>query len=190
MNILELLKEPWPWYVAGPLIGLMVPALLILDNKQFGISSTMRDFCAAILPKRFDYFNYSLKNELWRNILVIGVLLGGLFSALFLMNDNAIAISEKTVLALQQKGISDFSGYVPLEIFSWNALFSLKGIVFILLGGFLVGFGTRYADGCTSGHAIMGMSLFSTSSMVAVIGFFIGGLISTHFLIQLILRLP
>ena len=76
---------------------------------------------------------------------------------------------------------------MPIEIFNLSNLLSLDGFLFIILGGFLVGFGTRYANGCTSGHAIMGMSLLSIGSLMAVIGFFIGGLLITHFILPLIL---
>lgn len=184
--MIEFLKQSWPWYVSGPIIGLMVPALLIFGNKQFGISSTMRDFCAAVIPNKLEYFKYDVKSELWRNVLVLGIFLGGLASALFLKNDQDIQISQQTILQLKIVGIENFSGLVPDQIFGLENIFSLRSFVFIIVGGFLVGFGTRYADGCTSGHAIMGLSLFSISSYVAVLGFFIGGLLTTHILLPLL----
>lgn len=186
MNLLELLKEPWPWYISGPLIGLLVPILLLFDNKQFGVSSTFRDFCAYVVPNRFEYFKYGLKEHRWRNIFVLGVFIGGLIAAVFLPNSENIAISAKTITNLKNLGLSDFSGMVPSEIFNWSDLFSLQGLFFIVIGGFLIGFGTRYADGCTAGHAITGLSLFSRASFIAVLGFFAGGLISVHFIFPLI----
>lgn len=182
------MKESWPWYIAGPLIGLFVPALLLFDNKQFSISSTFRDFCAYVVPNPVEYFRYNSKEHLWRNIFVLGVLTGGALSALFLSNTNNVEISSNTLHDLKTLGISNFSGMAPAEIFSWSGLFSLKGVVFIIIGGFLVGFGTRYADGCTSGHAITGLSLLAPSSFIAVIGFFAGGLLSVHLLFPLILN--
>lgn len=186
MHLLDTLKEPWPWYIAGPLIGLFVPLLLLFDNKKFGVSSTFRDFCAYVIPKPVDYFRYSLKGHHWRNLFVAGILLGGSISAIFLSNNVNIDISPKTIADLKLLGITDFSGLVPREIFSWTGLSSLPGLVLIIIGGFLVGFGTRYADGCTSGHAITGLSLFSRASLIAVLGFFAGGLISVNFLFPLI----
>jgi uncharacterized membrane protein YedE/YeeE len=186
MKIIEFLRQPWPWWVAGPLIGLMVPLLLLFDNKQFGISSTMRDFCAYVLPKRVKYFQYNLKEHRWRNIYVLGVLIGGFISASLLSSKSALDISPETVEDLSKLGLTDFSGLVPLEIFSWVHLFTFRGLVFVVLGGFLIGFGTRYADGCTAGHAITGLALLSPASLIAVIGFFTGGLISTHLLFPLI----
>ena len=189
-GILRTIKQPWPWYVAGPLIGLMVPLLLLSDNKQFGVSSTFRDFCALVLPsKKISYFNYNIREHLWRNLFVLGILIGGSFCALFLNNGQNIGISEKTIHDLSQYNISDFSGLAPSEIYSWSGLCTLKGFLFICLGGLLVGFGTRYADGCTSGHAITGLSLLSLSSLLSVMGFFAGGLISTYLLFPLIMKL-
>jgi uncharacterized membrane protein YedE/YeeE len=184
--MLETLKHPWPWYVAGPLIGLMVPILLLIGNKQFGISSTLRDFCALIVPKRFEYFRYELKEHAWRNFLVIGILLGGTLTMWLLPGDKELKISAKTIDDLRSLGINDFSGLVPVELFSGTSLFSFRGFILIICGGFLIGFGTRWADGCTAGHAITGLSLLSSASLISVIGFFCGGLIATHFLLPLI----
>jgi uncharacterized protein len=185
--IKEVFNSFWPWYVAGPLIGLMVPVLLILYNKQFGISSTLRDFCSLVLPGKFTFFNYSIKEHLWRNFLVIGALAGGALATILKTDPLQVNISASTTEALRQLGITDLAGLVPDDIFSWSSLLSLKGLVFIVLGGFLVGFGTRWADGCTSGHAITGLSLMAPSSMLSVVGFFAGGLVATHILIPLIL---
>ncbi len=188
MEVLQFISSPWPWYIAGPLIGLMVPALLLVDNRQFGVSSTMRDFCAKVLPKKnIPYFDYNLKNHIWRNLFVLGSLLGGSITVIFFKGSGNVEISPDTIGALKNLGINDFKGLVPQEIFSFDNLLSIKGIVLIVGGGFLVGFGTRWADGCTSGHAIMGLSLLSPASLVSVIGFFVGGLISTHLLLPLIL---
>lgn len=185
--MIELIQQPWPWYIAGVLIGLMVPALLILGNKQFGISSTLRHVCAAIIPGKVGYFKYDWKKESWSLALALGIMLGGYIATSFLKNPNPVSLSQDTIEDLATLGINDFQQLMPIEIFNWESLFSLKGILFVVLGGFLVGFGTRYANGCTSGHAIMGLSLLSLGSLVAVIGFFIGGLILTHLLLPLIL---
>ena len=186
MRLIEIIKEPWPWYIAGPLIGLFVPALLLFDNKKFGVSSTFRDFCAYVVPGPVEYFRYNLKEHRWRNLFVAGVLIGGFISAFFLSDPGNIKISSKTMRDLNELGITDFSGLAPGQIFSWSGLGSIHGVVFIIVGGFLVGFGTRYADGCTSGHAITGLSLFSRASFIAVLGFFAGGLISVNLIFPLL----
>jgi len=178
---------PWPWYVAGPVIGLFVPALLLVGNAVFGVSSSLRHACAAVLPGEIEYFRYDWKNNgLWNLLFVSGILVGG-FLASHIGGQQNIAISEATRLDLAKLGIHDFSGLVPRELFHWSALLSFKGAVLILGGGFLVGFGTAYAGGCTSGHAISGLADFQLPSLVAVIGFFAGGLIASHFLLPFIL---
>ena len=186
--MMEIIQKPWPWYVAGILIGLMVPLLLILENKQFGISSTLRHICAACVPTKAKYFTYDWKSKLWSLALALGIIFGGFIATHFLNNPEPIDLSSKTVEDLRALGINDFSQLMPKEIFNWEMLFSISGFLFVIFGGFLVGFGARYANGCTSGHAIMGLSLLNLGSLVAVIGFFIGGLLITHFLLPLILN--
>ena len=182
-----LASAPWPWYVAGPAIGLFVPALLILGNKVFGVSSSLRHLCSAVLPGRLEYFRYDWKRTgLWNLVFVGGILLGGFLSAHW-GAPRDVAISEQTRLALARLGIHDFSGLVPRELFSWSALLTLKGFVSVIMGGFLVGFGTAYAGGCTSGHSISGISDLQLPSLIATVGFFAGGLIATHILLPLFL---
>jgi len=186
--MLEIIREPWPWYVAGPLIGLMVPLLLIFGNKNFGISSSLRHICAMCVPMKIKYFQYDWKSEMWSLFYVIGIIIGGFVTTQFLMSQSNVNISTDTVNDLRAIGVTDFSSYLPADIFSWKMLLTLKGFLFIALGGFLVGFGTRYANGCTSGHSISGLSNLQFSSLVATIFFFIGGLIMTHLLLPLLMN--
>jgi uncharacterized protein len=175
-----------PWYLAGPLIGLFVPALLILDNRVFGVSSNLRHLCSAVLPSRLDYFRYDWKRTgLWNLLFAAGILVGGFLASHW--GPQNVAISEQTRLALTRLGIHDFSGLAPRELFTWSALLTLKGFASVILGGFLVGFGTAYAGGCTSGHAISGLANLQLPSLIAVAGFFAGGLIATHYLLPLFL---
>ena len=183
---MTLLTQPWPWYVAGPLIGLMVPLVYLYAGRKWGVSSTFRDVCAATLPRHISYFDYSWRERGgWRLTMAVGLILGGLLASLTGRTD--VAISEATHSDLSALGITDFSGLVPSEIFTWGALATIPGAIVIIGGGFLVGFGTRYANGCTSGHAISGLSALRVTSLVAVIGFFIGGLTTTHLLLPIIL---
>lgn len=187
--MLEFIKQPWPWYVAGALIGLTVPALLILGNKPFGVSSSLRHICAACFPSGLSYFKYNWKNETWNLFFVTGIFLGALMTTLFLQNPNALVVSEITQGILEANGVKDFEHVLPEDIFNWQALLTVRGIMFIVLGGFLVGFGTRYAGGCTSGHAIMGLSDLQWPSLIATISFMTGGILVSWFIVPLILNL-
>ncbi len=186
MKLIEILRGPWPWYVGGVLVALMVPLLLIFGNKQFGISSSLRHICAACIPTKAGYFNYNWKDQIWNILLVAGIVIGGFIAGHWLENPADIAISDDTKAALTGLGITDFSGYVPQQVFSWEHLATLNGFLVMIVGGFLVGFGARYSNGCTSGHSIMGLSLLSLSGLVATIGFFVGGLVMTHFIFPFI----
>lgn len=183
---MDLINEPWPWYIAGPLIGLLIPALLILGNKSFGISSSFKHICAACMPvKDIEFFKYNWKDYKWNLFLVLGVIIGALITGLTIDLNYEMDLNPKTKEALSTYGISHFRGLIPNDLFGWEN-FSIKSLILLIGGGILVGFGTRYANGCTSGHAIMGLSLLSVGSFVAVIGFFIGGLIMTHFLLPIL----
>ena len=180
------LTHPWPWYVGGPLIGLMVPALLLLGNKSFGVSSNLRHLCAAYLPTKSAFFRYDWKTAGgWNLAFLLGTLLGGGVGGRVLAV-GTVAISERTRTALTALGLHDLSGLVPREALSWAALATPRGIVMIVVGGFLVGFGTAYAGGCTSGHAIAGLADLQKASLVAVLGFFAGGLIGTFVVLPLL----
>jgi len=190
MSIIEWLQQPMPWYIGGLLIGLMVPTLLLIGNKQLGISSSLRHTCAALLPSKAAHFNYDWKAVgSWNLLFAVGIVFGGVIASNLLTANEIISISEATKTDLRTLGITDFSGFLPSEIFSWQKLLTLPGMLLMVGGGFLVGFGARYANGCTSGHAIMGMSLLAPSSLIAVLGFFAGGLLVTHFALPFIFNL-
>lgn len=186
--MLEIIKQPWHWAVAGVLIGLTVPTLLLLGNKKFGISSSLRHICAICIPANIPFFKYDWKKEMWNLFFVLGVLLGGVIAAQFLSNPNDVVVSEATKISLAQYGITDYSKLMPTQIFSVENILTLKGFVFFVLGGFLVGFGTRYAGGCTSGHAIMGLSNLQIPSLIATCCFMIGGFFSANILLPLIFK--
>ena len=187
--MMEILKQPWPWYVGGIIIGLIVPALLILGNKHFGISANMRHICAACFPANIPYFKYNWKKEIWNFFFVAGILMGSFFAAYFLENPKAIVVDAKLATELAGYGISDFTGMVPEQLFSFTSLLTMRGLVIMVGGGFLVGFGTRYAGGCTSGHSIMGLSNLQWPSLVATACFMAGGFIMANLLIPVIMRL-
>jgi uncharacterized membrane protein YedE/YeeE len=189
MNFIHFIRQPWPWYVAGPLIGLIVPALLLTGNKTFGISSTLRQFCAACIPANIPFFNYDWKKERWNLYFIAGIAIGAFVATWLLSNGTDVNISPATVKTLQQEGITNFSGLLPREIFAVSQVFTLRGLVFLAVGGFLVGFGTRYAGGCTSGHAIMGIANLQWPSLIATCCFMAGGFIMTWFILPFLLQL-
>lgn len=189
MNFIEWIRQPWPWYVSGPLIGLTVPALLLLGNKSFGISSSLRHICAACIPANIPFFKYDWKKELWNLFFVAGIIIGAFLVTSFFADPNPVQLNPTLVTELQQYGIDDYSKLAPLQIFNWPALLTLKGFIVMIFGGFLVGFGTRYAGGCTSGHSIMGLSNLQWPSLVATICFMLGGFIMANLILPFILQL-
>ena len=187
--MIELLKQPWPWYVAGPLIGLTVPALLILGNKSFGISSSLRHICAACIPANIPFFTYDWKKEVWNLFFVFGILLGGTLAISLLANPQPVDVNPKLVTELAQYGITNFTHLVPQDVMNWQSLFTLRGFITMVMGGLLVGFGTRYAGGCTSVHAIMGLSNLQLPSLIATLCFMLGGIIMANLILPFILSL-
>ena len=187
--MIDFLKQPWAWYVAGPLIGLMVPALLISGNKTLGISSSLRHICAACIPAKIPFFNYDWKKEAWNLFFAAGIILGAFIVASFLSNPNPVDINPKLIAELNKYGITEQHSLLPEQLFNWQQLFTVKGLFFIVFGGFLVGFGTRYAGGCTSGHAIMGLSNLQLPSLIATISFMAGGFIMANLILPFILKL-
>ena len=187
--MIDWLQQPWPWYIGGPIIGLMVPILLLIGNKNLGISSSLRHICAACFPAKIPFFQYDWKKEIWNLFFVTGVLIGG-FVAISLFSTTApISVNEHLLTELEQYRITNHNHLVPIDLFSWASLITLRGFLIMVLGGFLVGFGTRYAGGCTSGHSIMGLSNLQFSSLVATVCFMAGGFIMANFIMPFILKM-
>jgi hypothetical protein len=185
-SLVGLLTRPWPWYVAGPLIGLFVPALLWLGNKQLGVSSGLRHLCAACVPGRAEFFRYDWKlNGSWSLMFLAGILVGGFIGG-WLLDAPPVVISPRTQAALAEIGLHDYAGLVPAELFRWSRLVTVRGLALMVGGGFLVGFGASYAGGCTSGHAIAGLADRQPASLIAMGGFFAGGLAATCFILPLL----
>ncbi len=186
---MDIFFSPWPWSVAGPVIGLTVPLLLLMGNKRLGISSSLRHICAACVPARIPLFSYDWKKENWNFYFVGGVLLGGFIGGVVLANPNPVAIADATIVFLHDNGVQDLSGLMPVELFNWASLLTLKGFTLMIVGGFMVGFGTRYARGCTSGHGILGLSALQWPSLLATMSFFLGGILFSHFILPYVLAL-
>ena len=184
--------SPLPWYVTGPLIGLVVPALLVVGGRAFGVSSALRHACAALpVPDRVrpGFLRYDWRRRgAWNLAFAAGIAAGGFVGLQLLSDPDApLALSPETVAALAELGVTDLRGFVPAQLVSWPALATPVGALMVLGGGFLVGFGARWAGGCTSGHAISGLADFQVPSLVAVAGFFAGGLAVVHLVLPALL---
>lgn len=187
--MIELLSQPWPWYIAGAGIALVM-FLLLWFGGEFGVSGALGTMCSmGGAGKKIPFFNTNWHNQTWNVVFVFGALIGGFIAGNWLSSSADVQISPSTVQDLQALGLSNFTGFVPNEIFGLENVFTVRGLIFTVVGGFLVGFGTRYAGGCTSGHAISGLSNLQLPSLIAVIGFFIGGLVMTHLFLPFFLSL-
>ncbi|WP_435416470.1 YeeE/YedE family protein [Polaribacter aestuariivivens] len=184
---MDFILQPWPWFVGGPLIALSL-FLYFYFGKNFGASTNFETLCTmAGAGKVSDYFKKDWKERDFALLFVVGLIIGGFISATYLIPNQNIDLNPKTVQELTDLGFSNVANqYFPDEIFSEEVVFSLKGFLILILSGVLIGFGTRYAGGCTSGHAITGLSSLQLPSLLAVIGFFIGGIIAAWFIIPIL----
>jgi uncharacterized membrane protein YedE/YeeE len=184
--MIELLQQTWSWWISGALIA-TVMFLLLFFGQSFGFSSNLRTICSAAgLGKSVKFFDFNWKTQTWNLVFLIGAIIGGFLANQFLSNGQPIPISESTIKDLSKLGFSSPVSVQPQELFSIDATLSLKGFLILSIGGFLVGFGSRYAGGCTSGHAISGLSDLQLPSLIAVIGFFAGGLAMTFLIFPFI----
>lgn len=195
MNVIEFISQPWHWSISGLMIAFVLFLLLYL-GERFGVSSSFKAMCSiAGAGNKINYFNYDWKSHDWLLMFVIGAIIGGGIGTSFLASSDPVQIAASTTADLEALGVlvpttkSEGMGFIPHDLLNFQTLSSLKGFLLMVVGGFFIGFGTRYAGGCTSGHAISGLSNLQLPSLVAVIGFFIGGLLTTFVLLPLILSL-
>ncbi len=184
---MDWILQPWPWYVGGPLIALTMLILLIL-GKGFGFSSNLRTICTLCgAGKTSDFFDFNWKNERWNLLILLGAIIGGFVGSQYLSENQIPDLNPTTIEQLHQQGFkSAGEAYAPLELYGSEAFSSIKTIMILLVGGLFIGFGSRYAGGCTSGHSISGISNLQIPSLIATIGFFIGGLIMVHLIFPFI----
>ena len=184
--MLDFIMQPWPWWFSGIIIS-AVMFLLLFFGKSFGFSSNLRTICTIVgAGKRVKFFDFDWKTQSWNLVFLVGAIIGGYIANQFLNDGSAFVLADSTTKDLAELGFSKADAIQPPELFSWDAIFTLKGFLMLAFGGFFVGFGSRYAGGCTSGHAISGISNLQIPSLIAVVGFFIGGLLMTHFIFPLI----
>jgi len=182
----ELITQTWSWWFSGTMIAAIM-FFLIYFGQSFGFSSNLRTICAAAgLGKKTKFFDFKWKSQIWNLFFLVGAIIGGFIAKQFLSTDLPVEISSATINDLSKLGIAAPSSLQPAELFSLDSVLSIKGFLVLAFGGLMVGFGSRYAGGCTSGHAISGLSDLQLPSLVAVIGFFVGGLIMTFLILPLI----
>jgi len=184
---MEIFTQTWHWAISGFLIG-FVMLLLTYFGKTFGMSSNLRSLCSMTgIGKKVSFFDWDWKSQRWNLVVVLGAMIGGYVAVHFLSDSSNVTINPETISQLQSLGFDAPNGkLLPDFLFGSDALQSPKMIAILIIGGILIGFGSRYAGGCTSGHAISGLSNFQLPSLKAVIGFFIGGLIMSHFVLPLL----
>ncbi len=187
--MIDMIMGPWPWYVAGPLIAFIV-YLQLYFGKKLGVSSNFKTMCSAIGASRIsDYFKIDFKSKSWGILFIIGIVIGGYVASNYLSYNHKVKLNPKTVNILEDMGFEKVGEeYVPFEIYDLKGGKNTKGILILFVGGLLVGFGARYANGCTSGHAISGTANLQIPSFIALIGYFSGGLIMVHFLFPYIFK--
>ncbi len=184
-GVLDFIRQPWHWSVSGVAIAAIL-FLMTWMGRSFGVSTAFKNFCnIAGAGKKYEFFNFDIKGEHWRLAFVIGAIGGGFIASTFLASPEPVAISEATISHLKDWNIDypQGGGFLPESIFNFG---NITGVMLTIIGGFLVGFGARYGDGCTSGHAISGLSHLQLPSLVTVVGFFIGGLLMTWVIMPLI----
>lgn len=180
------LLQPWHWAVSGAAIaGILF--LMTWLGRSFGVSSTFENLCTiAGAGRRYPLFDKPISDSYWRLVFIAGAVVGGFIASTWLLGAGTAEINPETVAHLEQNfGIAypQGNGFLPVDLFNPG---NAKGILLAVAGGFLVGFGARYGKGCTSGHAITGLSHLQLPSLITVIGFFIGGLIMTWLLMPVI----
>jgi uncharacterized protein len=184
---MEVLFQTWPWYVSGFLIAAIMLTLNYF-GKVFGMSSNLRTLCTiAGADKCADFFKFDWKTQGWNLVVLLGAMIGGYVAVHFMSDPSNVSLNPQTVEQLAGMGIDAPAGkLLPTTLFGNDVFTSPKIIAILLIGGVLIGFGSRYAGGCTSGHAIAGMSNLQKQSLKAVIGFFVGGLVMSYFILPLI----
>ena len=184
--MMELITQPWSWWFSGMMIS-AVMFLMLYFGKSFGFSSNLRTICAiGGAGKKVKFFDFDWKTQSWNLVFLLGAIIGGWIANQFMSDGAPVDLSQSTIDVLSQFGFSKPVGMQPLELYSWESVATLKGFLVLSIGGFMVGFGSRYAGGCTSGHAISGLSDLQVPSLIAVVGFFAGGLAMTYLIFPLI----
>ncbi len=159
---------PWHWGASGAVIAFVTLTLLFVGKRRLGISSGFEDVCSLVLSAPYFQRERTLHGRQWRLPFLVGLLLGGFLSA---------SLGGGWAPTWQLGMLDTALGLSPMAKLVW-----------MFVGGLFVGFGTRLANGCTSGHGIFGLSNFEVPSLVATVCFMGSGLVVTQVLYNLVLR--
>lgn len=152
--------EPWPWWLAGAAIAAITLLLLGVTNQRLGISTGFENLCALVLKTPYLQRPEIVGSHGWRLPFLAGLLLGGALSAL----------AGGGWAPLWDLGMFDTRiGLGPAGKLAW-----------MFGGGVLIGFGTRLAGGCTSGHGIFGLANLERASLEATLAFMAAGIVTTQ----------
>jgi len=184
---MDFLNQTWHWSITGFLIGIIM-IILNYFGKVFGMSSNLRTLCTLAGAAKFsDFFRFDFKAQFWNLWLIFGAMLGGFVAVHYMHDASNMKLNPQTIQQLHRLGVDEPNGkLLPNKLFGNEVFTSTKMIAILLVGGLLIGFGSRYGGGCTSGHAIAGMSNLQRQSLKAVIGFFVGGLLVSHIILPLL----
>jgi uncharacterized protein len=189
-SLQSALLGPWPWYVSGPLIALVMTTLIFL-GRNFGMSSNLRTLCAISgAGKCADFFRFRWRDQLWNLVFAAGAMAGGWLMQQWGSTAASVTLNPQVTSQLTQLGVDVTDGWGPQMLFGTSQAWpGMAGLATLIVGGFLIGFGSRWAGGCTSGHAISGLSDRQRGSLIAVIGFFIGGVVMTWWVFPIWMQL-
>lgn len=184
---MNLFATGWPWYVSGPLIFVTM-ALLVLLGRRFGVSSNLESICTIAGAGRVaPYFRVNWRDRTWNLVFIAGAMTGGLLTHVLGAAGRIVPISPRTVATLASWGFAHDPGFAPASLMGSQALSSPVAWGLLGVGGFLVGFGTRWANGCTSGHGVSGLADLQRGSLVATLSFFAGGVVVTNLVLPWLL---
>lgn len=162
--------QSWPWWAAGIVIGLLVPAFYYLMNAGLSVSTGYGSLIKAAFPgTRLKWFKSRQFSDRWgwRLFFLSGIILGAMLA-------NYLS---------GQPLISSGMGILTSTL-TWPPF--LVGLM-LFVGGLMMGMGARLAGGCTSGHSIHGLATFQFSSLVVTLVFLLFGVLTTNLVRVLLL---
>lgn len=158
--------SPWHWAAGGAVISAVTLTLLFVGNRRLGVSTGFENVCSLVVQAPYFQRDSLRGTNSWRLPLLGGLVIGGFLSA---------------VLGGGWEPFWDL-GMFDAEIGWGNG----GKLIWMFGGGLLIGFGTRLAGGCTSGHGIFGMSNLELPSIISTVSFMAAGAVTTNLIYRVI----